>query len=196
MNADKSITCVASRLNACCWSALAHRSAFILAYRRQKTLASVKPQDVGRDENANAIALLLFRCGSSSDHGGHPVFRMVSRAEGPVRIGPSQIDAVSPLSWPYRTRTTSMLRPLSAHVGRSLALRRCLKTAVRSSCIKTPLLDSERQSPGPDQRRRAGSRPCGGVLDNTGNIQDTRASTRLELRPDCLSQCHQQPSTR
>jgi Uma2 family endonuclease len=40
-----------------CWFALAHRSAFILAYRRQKTPASAKPQDVGRDEHANAIAL-------------------------------------------------------------------------------------------------------------------------------------------
>jgi hypothetical protein len=81
-----------------------------------------KPQDVGRDENANAIALLLFRCGSSSDHGGHPVFRLVSRAEGPVRIGPLQVDAVSPWSWPYRARTAAMLRPLGAQYRRCAPL--------------------------------------------------------------------------
>jgi hypothetical protein len=34
-----------------------HRSAFIFAYRRQKTLASAKPPNVGRSENADAVAL-------------------------------------------------------------------------------------------------------------------------------------------
>jgi hypothetical protein len=65
MNADESISCVANRLNARCQFALAHRSAFILAYRRQKTLASVKPEDVGRDKNASAIALgvVAIACG-------------------------------------------------------------------------------------------------------------------------------------
>jgi hypothetical protein len=32
-------------------------SAFIRAYRRQKTLASAKPPNVGRNENTNAIAM-------------------------------------------------------------------------------------------------------------------------------------------
>jgi hypothetical protein len=44
---------------------------------------------------------------------------MVLPAEGPVRTWPFQIDAVSPSSWPYRTRTTVMLRPLGAQHSRS-----------------------------------------------------------------------------
>ena len=51
--------------------------------------------------------------------------------------------------------------------------------------LKTPR-DFERPSPWPDRRRRASSRPCGGVLDNRGNIRDRRVSTRLELQPACL----------
>ena len=83
-------------------------------------------------------------------------------------------------------------------LGRVARTSRCpgrTRTA-RPASIKTPSRDSERQSPGPDRRRRAGSRPCGGGLDNTGNIQDTRASTRLELQLARLRRCHRQRSTR
>ena len=64
----------------------------------------------------------------------------------------------------------------------------CARAAKRTTgpvSFKTPR-DSERPSPWPDRRRRASSRPCGGVLDNRGNIRDRRVSTRLELQPACL----------
>jgi enoyl-ACP reductase-like protein len=84
-----------------------------------------------------------------------------------------------------------------------LHARRSLDTCAGPTCrtarptsIKTPSRDSERQSSGPDRRKRAGSQPCGGVLDSKGNIRDTRASTRLRLQPACLRRCHQQRSTR
>src|SRR5258706_7827475 len=74
----------------------------------------------------------------------------------------------------------------------------CARAANRTTgpvSLKTPR-DFERPSPWPDRRRRASSRPYGDVLDNRGNIRDTRVSTRLELRPACLRRCHQPPSTR
>jgi hypothetical protein len=55
--ADKPPHLIINRPNSRFWSPLEHRSAFIGAYRRQKTLASAKPPNVGRNENANAIAL-------------------------------------------------------------------------------------------------------------------------------------------
>src|ERR1700729_1644636 len=74
----------------------------------------------------------------------------------------------------------------------------CAHAAKRTTgpvSFKTPP-DSEGPSPWPDRRRRASSRPCGGALDNRGNIRDTRASNRLELQPARLSRCHLQRSTR
>jgi hypothetical protein len=117
MNADKSITCAANRLNARSWSPLAHRSAFILAYRRQKALASAKPQDVGRDENANVVALVCCCC-SDPDHrvtmGGTRFsvrYRRPKDPSGYNRFRPMPF----PSSWLYRKRTAAMLRPLGVH---------------------------------------------------------------------------------
>src|ERR1700731_4768623 len=86
-------------------------------------------------------------------------------------------------------------RVVGAETWKARSLGRT-RPAPPASPIKPPSRASERQCPGPDRRRRASSRPCGGVLDNRGNIRDKRAFTRLELQPACLRRCHQQPYTR
>ena len=96
---------------------------------------------------------------------------------------------------------TGLLGPVGAKLGSRRFIRsprsggRLLRTrrdrTARPVSIKRTSRDSERQSLWPDRRRRASLRPCGGVLDNRGNIRDRRASTRLALQPVCPRRCHQ-----